>query len=105
MQLELRERPLLALALGAVAALIPAAVELAVGRAGVDISATIHFYAVGMTALVAAAAAVTLTLIGARFDDTRTVLTGTAFAVMAPCSRCTGSPHPACSSRAITTAR
>src|SRR5579871_5593548 len=83
MQRRLRDRPLSALVAGVVAALVPAAVELAVGRSTVDISATIHFYAVGMTALVAAGAAVTLTVIGARFNDTRTVLTGTAFAVMA----------------------
>src|SRR5262249_17538615 len=37
----------------------------------------------GMTALGAAAAAIALTVIGARFSDTRTVLIGTAFAVMA----------------------
>ena len=83
MRLKLGERPLFALALGTAAALVPAAVELALGRTQVHISATVHFYAVGMTALVAAGAAITLTLIGARFDDTRTVLTGTAFAVMA----------------------
>src|SRR5262249_34675304 len=39
--------------------------------------------AVGMTALGAAAASIALTVIGARFSDTRTVLIGTAFAVMA----------------------
>src|SRR5581483_1854595 len=44
---------------------------------------TIHFYAVGMTALGTAVAAFVLTAIGARFADTRTVLIGTAFAVMA----------------------
>ncbi len=83
MHLKLGGRPLSVLALGTVAAFLPAVVELAVGRTHVHISATVHFYAVGMTALVAAAAALTLTAIGARFDDTRTVLTGTAFAVMA----------------------
>ena len=36
-----------------------------------------------MTALGAAAASLALTVIGARFSDTRTVLIGTAFAVMA----------------------
>src|SRR5581483_4558103 len=44
---------------------------------------TIHFYAVGMTALGTAVAAFVLTAIGARFADTRTVLIGTGFAVMA----------------------
>ena len=72
-----------ALVFGAAAALLPATIELGIGRTHVEISAAVHFYAVGMTALVAAGAAVTLTVIGARFNDTRTVLTGTAFAVMA----------------------
>ena len=45
--------------------------------------ASVHFYAVGVTALAAAAAAVALTVVGARFKDTRTVLVGTAFAAMA----------------------
>ena len=42
-----------------------------------------HFYAVGLSAVAAATAAFALTLAGARFRDTRTVLVGTAFAVMA----------------------
>ena len=48
-----------------------------------QVDSRIHFYAVGVTALAAAAAAVALTIVGARFSDTRTVLVGTAFAVMA----------------------
>jgi hypothetical protein len=47
------------------------------------------FYAVGIKALVAAAAG-GLTVIGAR-RGTRTVVVGTAFAVMAICWRCTAS--------------
>ena len=42
-----------------------------------------HFYSVGFSALVAAAAALGLTIVGARRADTRTMLVGTAFAVMA----------------------
>jgi HD-GYP domain-containing protein (c-di-GMP phosphodiesterase class II) len=42
-----------------------------------------HFYSVGFSALVAATAALGLTVVGARRSDTRTVLVGTAFAVMA----------------------
>ena len=61
----------------------PAAVEAAVGHHEVYLSGTLHFYAVGFSALVAAAAAAGLTLIGARRGDTRTVVVGTAFAVMA----------------------
>ncbi|HEX5468438.1 MAG TPA: HD-GYP domain-containing protein [Gaiellaceae bacterium] len=43
----------------------------------------VHFYGVGVTALVATAAAVTLTVLGARSDDARTVVVGGAFALMA----------------------
>jgi HD-GYP domain-containing protein (c-di-GMP phosphodiesterase class II) len=65
------------------AAFTPALAEWAFGHTHVSITAQVHFYAVGMTALVAAAASVALTLMGARLNDTRTVLIGTAFAVMA----------------------
>jgi HD-GYP domain-containing protein (c-di-GMP phosphodiesterase class II) len=68
---------------GAVAACAPALIEWAFGETTVHIPPTVHFYAVGMTALGAAAASIALTWIGARFSDTRTVLIGTAFAVMA----------------------
>ena len=54
----------------------PAAVEAAVGHHEVYLSGTLHFYAVGFSALVAAAAAAGLTLIGARRGDTRTVVVG-----------------------------
>jgi putative nucleotidyltransferase with HDIG domain len=67
---------------GAVAA-VPAVLIWLVGDRTVHVDGAVHFYAVGMTALAAAAAAVTLTIIGARFKDTRTVLVGTAFGVMA----------------------
>jgi hypothetical protein len=49
----------------------------------VNVDSRVHFYAVGMTALAAAAAAMALTIVGARFKDTRTIIVGTAFAVMA----------------------
>src|SRR2546423_8207568 len=42
-----------------------------------------HFFSVGFSALVAAVAALGLTVVGARRGDTRTVHIGTAFAVMA----------------------
>jgi hypothetical protein len=70
MRMSLRERVLAALALGTAAAVLTAAVELAFGKPTVPIPATVHFFAVGMTALGAA--------IGARLSDTRTVLIGTA---------------------------
>jgi HD-GYP domain-containing protein (c-di-GMP phosphodiesterase class II) len=68
---------------GALTAAAPALVEVGFGKTPVSIPPTVHFYAVGMTALGAAAASIALTVIGARLADTRTVLIGTAFAVMA----------------------
>jgi HD-GYP domain-containing protein (c-di-GMP phosphodiesterase class II) len=71
------------LALGAIAAALPAIVELIWGGRRVNFTGTLHFYSVGISALVATAAAAGLTVIGARRNDTRTVVIGTAFAVMA----------------------
>jgi HD-GYP domain-containing protein (c-di-GMP phosphodiesterase class II) len=79
----LRERLAPALAVGTAAAAIPAVVHVTVGNIGVNLTARVHFYSVGFSALVAAAAALGLTVMGARRGDTRTVLVGTAFAVMA----------------------
>jgi len=79
----MRERLLPALVLGCLAAAAPGVVIAAVGGHTVHVDPRVHFYAVGMTALAAAAAAVALTIVGARFNDTRTVLVGTAFAAMA----------------------
>jgi HD-GYP domain-containing protein (c-di-GMP phosphodiesterase class II) len=81
--MTMRERLAPTLVLGAAVCAIPGITELAFGKTTVSIPAPVHFYAVGMTALVAAAASLALTAIGARFSDTRTVLIGTAFAVMA----------------------
>jgi HD-GYP domain-containing protein (c-di-GMP phosphodiesterase class II) len=72
------------LALGLAVAAVPAAVELVWGNEDAyNLTGTLHFYAVGGSALVAAAAAAALTVVGARRGDTRTVVVGTAFAVMA----------------------
>jgi HD-GYP domain-containing protein (c-di-GMP phosphodiesterase class II) len=79
----LRERLLPVLVAGFALAAAPALLIVLVGRRPVHLDGTVHFYAVGVTALAAAAAAVALTVIGARFKDTRTVLVGTALAVMA----------------------
>jgi HD-GYP domain-containing protein (c-di-GMP phosphodiesterase class II) len=79
----LKERLVPMLSLGCIAAAFPAVVIALVGTRAVEVDATVHFYAVGVTALIAAAAAVALTIVGARYGDTRTVLVGTAFAVMA----------------------
>jgi HD-GYP domain-containing protein (c-di-GMP phosphodiesterase class II) len=83
MRSGLRERLLPVLIVGAVAAAIPAAVHVLWGDVAVNLTAEMHFYSVGFSALVAAAAALGLTVVGARRSDTRTVLVGTAFAVMA----------------------
>ena len=71
------------LALGAVIAAIPAVVHVAVGMHRVSLTGETHFYSVGFSALTAATAAVGLTLVGARRGDTRTMIVGTAFALMA----------------------
>jgi hypothetical protein len=57
---RLSERLSPVLILGTIAAGLPAAVESVVGRHAVAIQAPIHFYAVGFTALAAAAACVAL---------------------------------------------
>jgi HD-GYP domain-containing protein (c-di-GMP phosphodiesterase class II) len=77
------ERLPLAFFLGACLALLPAFLEIVFGDTPVHLTAEIHFYSVGFTALAAAVASVSLTLAGGRFRDTRTVVVGTAFAVMA----------------------
>jgi HD-GYP domain-containing protein (c-di-GMP phosphodiesterase class II) len=71
------------LVVGAAAAAAPCVVHVLTGDVKVHFTGTTHFYAVGFSALVAAAAAIGLTVIGAQRADTRTVLVGTAFAVMA----------------------
>jgi HD-GYP domain-containing protein (c-di-GMP phosphodiesterase class II) len=78
-----RERLLPALVVGGLAAALPAAVDAVFGHVTVSPTAGMHFYSVGFSALIAAAAASGLTVMGAKRGDTRTVLVGTAFAVMA----------------------
>ncbi len=78
----MRRFPLL-IAAGAVAAAVPAIVHVTLGEHHVSFSGHTHFYSVGFSALTAAVAATGLTLVGARRGDTRTMLVGTAFAVMA----------------------
>ncbi len=72
-----------ALALCAAGAILPAATLHFLGREEVHLSSTVHFWAVGATAFAATAAALALTVVGARRSDARTVLVGTAFTVMA----------------------
>jgi len=71
------------LVLGAALAAFPTAAGHFFGGDKVTFGGGMHFYGVGVTALAAAVAAVTLTVIGARRRDGRTVLLGTAFSVMA----------------------
>jgi hypothetical protein len=80
---RLNERLFPVLIIGTLAAGFPALVLVAVGHHAVSIDGTVHFYAVGFTALAAAAACVALSVVGARFKDMRTVLVGGAFGVMA----------------------
>ena len=83
MRIGLRERLLPMLTVGAMAASLPAVVHVLFGDTKVTLTGEVHFYSVGFSAFAAAGAAFGLTLIGARRSDTRTVLVGTAFAVMA----------------------
>lgn len=62
---------------------LPAATLVLVGREEADLGSGAHFWGVGLSALAAAAAAIALTIVGARRSDARTVLVGTAFSVMA----------------------
>jgi HD-GYP domain-containing protein (c-di-GMP phosphodiesterase class II) len=68
---------------GVAAAAAPAVVHVAVGEHRVSFTGTTHVYTVGFSALAAVIAAVGLTAVGARRGDTRTMVVGTAFAVMA----------------------
>ncbi len=64
-------------------AAFPAAAGHFFARDKVTFGGELHFVGVGLTALAATAAAIALTIIGARRNDGRTVLIGTAFSVMA----------------------
>jgi HD domain len=79
----LRERAAPILAFGGSAAALPALLLHFFGRDTASIEGGWHFFGVGMSALAAAFAALLLTAAGARRNDGRTVLVGTAFAAMA----------------------
>jgi HD-GYP domain-containing protein (c-di-GMP phosphodiesterase class II) len=70
-------------ALLAACAAAPVVLLLAVRDVEVMPPMWVHFYGVGVSALVATAAAVVLTSVGAREGDTRTVIVGGGFALMA----------------------
>jgi HD domain len=71
------------LVLGGAMAAFPTAAGHFFAREKVAFGGMLHFGGVGLTALAATAAAIALTIIGARRNDGRTVLIGTAFSVMA----------------------
>jgi HD-GYP domain-containing protein (c-di-GMP phosphodiesterase class II) len=71
------------LALLAACATAPVVLLLALGEIEVMPPMWVHFYGVGVSALVATAAAVVLTTAGARAHDSRTVIVGGGFALMA----------------------
>jgi HD-GYP domain-containing protein (c-di-GMP phosphodiesterase class II) len=71
------------LIIGGALAAFPTAAGHFFARDKVAFGGELHFAGVGLTALAATAAAIALTIIGARRHDGRTVLIGTAFSVMA----------------------
>jgi hypothetical protein len=71
------------LALAAAVAILPLAAVHFIGGREVHVAGSIHFGGVGLSAVVRTAAAVALTLLGARRGDGRAVLVGSAFSVMA----------------------
>jgi putative nucleotidyltransferase with HDIG domain len=79
----LRQRTVSLLGLLAACAVIPAAVVHFFGETEVQISGTVHFLPIAISAGLAAAAAVALTVAGARRGDARAVVIGTAFSSMA----------------------
>ena len=79
--MPIRTIPLLAAA--AFVAIVPAALLHFVGREKVYIGGWIHFGGVALGAGVATAAAIALTVAGARQRDGHAVLVGCAFSVMA----------------------
>jgi HD domain len=72
-----------ALACAAAAILLPTSLLGFLAHDQVSFGAWTHFAGVGLTAVAATLAAVALTIVGARRNDGRTVLLGTAFTVMA----------------------
>ncbi len=79
----LRQRTVSLLGLLAGCAVLPAAVVHFFGETEVNIPGAVHFLPIAISAGLAAAAALALTLAGARRGDGRSVLIGTAFSAMA----------------------
>src|SRR3954447_7076502 len=64
-------------------AILPVGLLVALGDRHVMPPMWVHFYGVGVSALVATGAAIVLTTVGAREGDSRTVIVGGGFALMA----------------------
>ena len=79
----MRQRTVSLLGLLAACAVVPGAAIHLFGGNQVEIPGGVHFFALGISAGLAAAAAVVLTVSGARRGDARSVLIGTAFSSMA----------------------
>jgi HD-GYP domain-containing protein (c-di-GMP phosphodiesterase class II) len=79
----LRERIVSMLAVLGACAIVPAGLLHFLGPREVHISPGVHFLPIAISSGLAAAAAVALTVVGARRGDGRSVLVGTAFSVMA----------------------
>ena len=79
----LRHRTVSLVALLAACAVVPGAVIHFFGETQVEVPDGVHFFALGISAGLAAAAAVALTVSGAKRGDARSVLIGTAFSSMA----------------------
>jgi putative nucleotidyltransferase with HDIG domain len=79
----LRQRTVSLLGLLAACAVLPAAVVHFFGETEVQISGTVHFLPIAISAGLAATAALALTVAGARRGDARSVVIGTAFSSMA----------------------
>jgi putative nucleotidyltransferase with HDIG domain len=79
----LRQRTVSLLGLLAACAVLPAATVHFLGETEVRIAGAVHFLPIAISAGLAAAAALTLTVVGARRGDGRAVLIGTAFSSMA----------------------
>jgi HD-GYP domain-containing protein (c-di-GMP phosphodiesterase class II) len=79
----LRERIVSTLAVLGACAIVPAGLLHFLGPREVHVAPGVHFLPIAISAGIAAAAAVALTVVGARRGDGRSVLVGTAFSVMA----------------------
>jgi hypothetical protein len=98
MRTVLKARAASAAVVCAIGAALPAAALAVAWRREAHFGDALHFWGVGGAALAATAAALTLTVVGTRRRDARTVIVGTAFSVMAALLVLHGLSRPASSS-------